>query len=225
MALGEILLSGQQSRATEMYQILKDAILSGRLHPNERLIEEQIAESAKVSRTPVREAIRKLETEGLVRQTSLGVVVAEVTLNELREFCQVREVLESLACRLAAESRSRLDLITLEYTNAQYATELAAGDTEAMIVLNRTFHESIWRLANNSYLASTLGELRSRIDGLQPSTTLDSIALHAEAYEEHSAIVRAIAARDADRAESVALGHFSKAMGRRLAKAVANQMP
>jgi DNA-binding GntR family transcriptional regulator len=209
-------LSRHHSRAQAVYEYLRDAILSGDLRPNERLVEDQIAESASVSRTPVREAIRKLEVEGLVRQTRVGIIVVEITATELREFCQVREVLEGTACRLAAESGSQMDVAALVQVGAQYAAAVKDRKNDDIVKFSRAFHETVWRMANNRYLESELRDLRSRIDGLRPLAMDSTQARHQQALAEHKEILDAIRRRDADAAESVAKEHFRRAMSRRL---------
>src|SRR6266567_63643 len=108
MPLNKIVLPGKRSKAEELYEFLHNAILECQIEPNERIIEEQIAALASVSRTPVREAIRRLEADNLVQDTGQGLVIVAVTPDELAEFCAVREVLEGLASRLAALARSEI---------------------------------------------------------------------------------------------------------------------
>ncbi|MFZ0181473.1 MAG: GntR family transcriptional regulator [Candidatus Dormiibacterota bacterium] len=215
MALKQIQLPGRRSRADELYEYLRHAIMSGRLAANERLVEQQIASRASVSRTPVREAIRKLEVDGLVRQTRAGVIVVQLSDTELRELCEVRVVLEGLACWLAAESRSLLDLQVLDEIRADYATAVAAHDINSLVKANLAFHETIWRMANSKYLSNQLRELRSRIQGLQAST-LAVAHRQSESRAEHDQIVNSIRDRDADAAERIARVHFRHAMVLRL---------
>lgn len=216
MPLSEIRLPGKGPRAQELYEALRDAILRGELEPGERLVEEAIASAASVSRTPVREALRKLEVDGLARDSGHGMVVAELSYDDLAELCVVREYLEGLACRLAAISRSEFELASLHQImrDARMATE--RGDVKQLVALNNAFHETIWQAGRNRYLAQQLRTLRGLIERLQ-TTTFRVPERRREALVEHEAIVKAIERNDADAAERLAREHFRKAMALRLA--------
>lgn len=217
MPLSTIHLPGERTRAQELYQLLRSAILDGMLAPNERLVEEAIARQASVSRTPVREAIHKLQMDGLVQQTAQGLVVCAMTSDELAEFCAVRETLEGMANRIAAESRTELDLLGLQNLFAEYRAATQEHAVPRLVKLNHEFHEAIWRASRNRYLFQQLLTLRSLIERLQP-TTLDLPARQEEALLQHERTLRAIERRDADEAEHLARMHFRHAMAIRLAR-------
>jgi DNA-binding GntR family transcriptional regulator len=217
LALTTITLPGRQSRARELYEALRDAILDGKLTSGERLVEEQIAAMASVSRTPVREAIRRLEADGLVEDSGSGAVAVTLTPDALAEMCEVREAMEGLVCRLAAIRRSEMALLTLQDLAGRWRTavEQQASDDE-LVRLNHAFHETIWRMAGNRYLVDQLRVLRGRIE-LSGRTTLSSPDRAAEAMSEHAALLEAIAKQDPDAAEELARTHFRRAMALRLA--------
>jgi DNA-binding GntR family transcriptional regulator len=212
-----------QSRADEVYESLRYRILNGELTPNERLIEQTIAADAGVSRTPVREALHRLEVDGLVESKGRSIVVAGLSAEDLSELGTVRESLEGLAARLAALARSDIDVATLERLVADSEEAVASDDVARFVEINHAFHEVIWTSARNRYLARQLALLRSLIERRQ-TTTLASRERRAEALIEHAAIVRAVIARDPDSAEAAARAHFRNALTIRILNAhLANQ--
>lgn len=217
MPLDPVHLPGKRSRASELYDWLRTAIVSGELKPHDRLVETTIADLASVSRTPVREALQRLEVDGLVREgDGGGLEVCGFSLDELADLCAVRETLEGMATGLAAVSRSNLELATLRGIILQ---EEALVDDEnavhARVELNHSFHETLWRASRNRYLADELARLRSLIERLQDTTLRQSDRIE-EAIREHVAIVEALDRRDASEAEDLARQHFRNAMSRRL---------
>jgi DNA-binding GntR family transcriptional regulator len=210
-------LPGKQSRAHEVYEHLRTQIMAGDLEPGTRLVEEQIAEHTSVSRTPVREALRRLEADGLVRITARGVIVAEQTVDQLADICAVRETLEGMASRLAALSRSELDLITLEQLIEESELAAAQGDIARFVALNISFHDTIWQAARNHYLLDQLRTLRSRIHQLQ-DTTLASEKRFAEALVEHRQMLDALTRQDAGTAGRITEEHVRKGVAIRLAR-------
>jgi DNA-binding GntR family transcriptional regulator len=208
----------RQSRADEVYHALREAILSGELAPHERLVEQTIAVETKVSRTPVRQALQRLEMDGLVESRGRSVVVVDPSSEGLSELCVVRENLEGLAARLAAHAHSDIDLGTLERLLEQSESAVDAGDVEALVDLNHAFHELIWASARNRYLARQLDLIRALIERRQ-STTLSDPDRRIAAQAEHRAILAAIAARDPQAAEEAARLHFRHALALRMLNA------
>jgi DNA-binding GntR family transcriptional regulator len=216
-ALTDISLSGDRSRAQELYGYLRSAILSGRLRPGERLVENKLAELANVSRTPVREALHRLHIDGLVCESAQGgFEVSGVSLQELIDACAVRETLEGMATGLAATNRSDIDLAILRNTIRDEEQAMREGAEGAVHVsLNHVFHQTIWRASRNSYLIAQLDALRELIERLQ-DTTLARRERQQHALDEHAAIVDALEARDVVAAEMVARQHFRNAMAERI---------
>jgi DNA-binding GntR family transcriptional regulator len=196
---------------------LRSLILSGELVPGDRLVERHVAELAGVSRTPVREALKRLERDGLVRSTSGGAEVLGVSLDDLVELATVRETLEALAGQLAARAATEADLLMLEQIVAHDERTLAAGgEAIAHVELNHRFHQTIWRASRNRYLAGQLGELRDRVEGMQRTTLVDP-QRRREAIEEHRAIVDALKQRDPDATSRFTRDHFRYALVARIA--------
>jgi len=215
MPLTKIVLPGKRSKAEELYEFLRNAILDGIFEPNERIREENIAALASVSRTPVREAIHRLEVDNLVQDSGQGLVVGSVSPDELAELCAVREVLEGMASRLAATARSEIDLLSLQNILHDYQEATEKQDVQQLVALNHAFHETIWQAARNRYLFHELITLRGSIERLQ-KTTLNEPQRQREALAQHRAVLEAIINHDGDAAERLTRQHFREAMAIRL---------
>lgn len=206
-----------RSLTQELYNHLRSAIFDGTLQPGERLVEDAIGKAAKVSRTPVREALRKLEMEGLVQTKGRSKSVAIPTANELAELVAVRKVLEGMATGLAAAARSEMEVESLKQIHAEYCHQVEQDNFEATRELNLRFHETIWLAARNRYLSEQLTLLRGSVQRLQGSM-LAYPERRAATVLEHEQMLQAIIDRDADSAEQYAKIHFGNAAMTRLAK-------
>jgi DNA-binding GntR family transcriptional regulator len=209
-----IRLPGARPLADELYDHLREAIVRGELAPNERVIEEVVATRAQVSRTPVREALHRLEVDGLLRTSARGTTVVEFSAEELAEACGVRDALEALAARLAATARSDLDLTMLDELTGELEAAIG-GDVAQILDLNHEFHDVVWDAARNGFLKRQLALVRALIER-RDSTTLATEERQREALSEHRAILSALAAGDADAAEAATLNHFHRASARRI---------
>jgi DNA-binding GntR family transcriptional regulator len=217
-----IRLRGDRPIADELYDHLREEIIRGELAPNERVTEELVASRANVSRTPVREALQRLEVDGLIRTSARGTTVVEFAAGELAEACVVRDHLEGLAARLAATQRTDLDLVMLDELMAEFEAAIG-GDVSSIIGLNHDFHDVVWDAARNRFLKRQLERVRSLIER-RDSTTLGTEDRQRAALAEHRAIVAALRVSDADAAEAAALEHFHRASARRvLAKRAARR--
>ena len=149
---------GNQSELT--YRQLKDLIVSGQLEPGERLVEAQIAEELGVSRTPVREALRRLLDEHLIsRDTTGALTVHRATQREIEDIYTIREVLDGLAARLAARRISETDLLWMTET-IETMREAAADESGDVVAANLTFHDVLYGAAGNPRLTRMGQELR-----------------------------------------------------------------
>lgn len=143
---------------------LREMIFSGQLHPNERLVESDLAERLNVSRTPVREALHKLVSEGLVAEAPRkGYVVAEFSPEFIIDNYTVREVLEGLAARLAAMHASELELMQLDVELDAIAEASRANDVATVADHNMTFQMLIAKASRNVVLSSVLAKLQDRL--------------------------------------------------------------
>lgn len=203
--------------STRVASWLRDAILDGVREPGSRLIERDLAADFGVSRVPVRDALKVLEGEGLVElRPRTWAVVREFTDHDLADLDEVREVLEPLAFRLAAQRHRRegLDRLLRALEN-----ERASAEAEDRVVSRRSaadFHEIVTDLADNMLLTDLMQSIRSRLRwALSQHDDLRHIA------EEHVALYEAIRDRDGDRAAALALAHIESSRRERTAHAQA----
>lgn len=208
---------GSANASEAVYLALREAIATGTIKPGEHLGEPAIAESLGVSRTPIREALLRLETERFVeRTTGRRLVVAEVSPEEVLDVYAVREVLNGLAGRLAAENASTTDLIRLRRLHREMKWAFDDGDVARMASLNFEFHDAVCVASRNAFLLEMLRKAHDthhRYPGSTfslPERALGSIA-------EHEQILQAIEARDGGRAGELAQRHTTKAREARIA--------
>lgn len=195
------------------YRRLLAEIRSGQLLPGARLRETELAERLGISRTPVREAIRQLEADGLVtHQARQGATIRNLDYAEVIELYEMRSVLEGTAARLAARMASRVELA--ELTEINEALALSAPGAAAQ-ELNRQFHRTLLDAARNRFLVKTMSALQKTLMILGP-TTLSETERHESAAAEHRAVIEAIAAHDGDRAEAAMRAHVQAALGARV---------
>lgn len=147
-----------------VFQKLREAIITGKMVPGDRLMEIKLANEMGVSRTPVREAIRKLEAEGLVIMNARkGAVVAPINEGVMKEILEIRKALESLACQLVAAKAHPEDIQRLRDINAAMRKAIDDGDIETITEHDVEFHETITALAANSHLTSMLDQIKEHL--------------------------------------------------------------
>lgn len=202
------------SRADLAYDTLFGAIERGALKPGARLREIELSEWVGASRTPIREALGRLEGEGLIaRDPSRGMIVAELDHGLVAELYVMREVLEGTAAGLAARHASDAEVDALREL-AQRDREV--GDDPARLArVNRLFHEAMFRCAHNRFLMRAVHALRQSMV-LLGQTTLAIPGRPETARGEHEAIVEAIGRHDAEAAASAARAHIRAAYRARL---------
>ena len=193
----------------QVYQQLRQAVLDGGLKPGDRLVERKLAEQLKVSRTPVREAIRMLELEGLVsHMPRIGVVVTGFDDQEVHEIYRIRAVLEGLATRMAAERIAPDQLKELVKLLEEIEVCAAGENLERLEIVHREFNDLIYRAADSPRLYSMITPLTeyitryARVGYALPGRV-------AEATQEHRQLVAAIKLRDGDMAERAAREHIN----------------
>jgi len=198
------------SRADVAYSRLKAAIVNGALVPGRRLREAELAKWLGISRTPVRDALKQLASEGLLAAAPRrGLVVASLDQQQVTEIYALRDVLEGLAANLAARHCSDAEIAALENL-VDLQSQLPDSDAAGLAELNRELHDRIYRAARNRYLLQALGSLESAL-ALLPRTTYDYPGRPALALREHRVIMAAIAARDPETAEKAARTHIRAA--------------
>jgi len=195
------------------YRRLLDEIRTGALLPGARLRETDLAARLGISRTPVREAIRLLETDGLViHLPRQGATLRRLDPPEVIELYEMRAVLEGTAARLAARAVTAVELAELQALNAGLATA-AAGPAAQDI--NRQFHRALLDGARNRFLVKTMNALHKTLLILGP-TTLTDPARNADAVTEHAAVLDALTAGDGARAQALMQAHVMAALAVRL---------
>ena len=200
--------------ATDAYSLILDAIDRGRYPPGARLVETELAERFGVSRTPIREALGRLETQGVVQHDGRrGLVVASLDHNQLGELYEVRAVVEGLAAHLAARHAAPEEKALLRRL-VEDSRRLTA-DPESLRDNNRRFHRQVHLASHNRYLNTMLDGIR-RSMALLTMTSLSDPLRGAETVDEHDAIVQAIETRDEDGADAAAQRHISRAYEKRL---------
>lgn len=202
--------AGEQSHAP-VYAQVRNAILSGALRPKERITENQIAERFGLSRTPVREAFRRLEAEGLIVVVpQRGAFVSQPSLEDILEIYQIRTPLECMAARIAADAITKDQLRRLEELVEAERDRRDRRAPERSLRLHREFHAIIFACTRNRRLASVLSEMQHqvhRVRVLWPST----VARLDETWREHATIVAALRARDVVAAELGMREHLERA--------------
>ncbi len=185
-------------QGNSVYQRLLDEIREGALLPGDRLREIDLSNRLGVSRTPVREAIRQLEADGLVTHVPRqGATVRSLSYAEVMELYEMRAVLEGTAARLAARAASDIELDELEVLNDQLAQ---AGTGPEAARINRVFHATLLDVAKNRFLAKSMLSLQKALLILGPSQLLDNERADA-AVAEHRRIMAALKSRDSAAAE------------------------
>ncbi len=202
------------SRSEIAYQQLREAIQTGLIGPNIHLSEVDLAAWLKMSRTPVREAMRRLESEGLLlNQPFRGAVVMTLDETHIRELYAVRELLEVAAVGWCAVHADESNIRAIREVLEQESTCLR--NPRALIDLNRRFHQEICSGAHNQFLAKTLGAIQGSFALLGKSNLLSEDRARAS-HREHRAILDAIEKRDRKRAEVAARTHIQTSLQQRL---------
>lgn len=202
------------SRSELVYQKLREAIERGELKPGQRVMEAEVAQWLQVSRTPVREALRRLESVGMLAlEPRVGLVVASISRQAMLELYAMREVLEGTAARLCARHASDLEIMELEALVKR--EERLQGDFDELARHNRRFHEAVHRGAHNRYLEKSLSAVNDSMWLLGKSQML--LPERAQtALKQHSELFGAIRKRDGDAAEEAARRHVRGAQQQRL---------
>jgi len=197
----------------DVYQMILDAVDAGELPAGTRLVETELAERLGVSRTPVREALKRLEAQGVAAAEGRRLVVATLDHDQLGELYEVRAVVEGLAARLAARHAAPEEIAVLR--GMVEADRALAGRPRELSQANKRFHRQLHRASHNRYLDRMLQDMRRSL-ALLSTTTLAVPGRGAESVGEHDAIIRAVEARDEDAAEAAARRHISNAYMSRL---------
>ncbi len=206
-------MGGRHAPHRDAYDLILTSIDEGAYRPGSRLVESELAERFGVSRTPIREALQRLETQGLLTRDGRSLIVASLDHNQMAQLYTVRTELECLAARLAAQHAAAEEINVLR-DMVQSDREIL-DDPQALARANRRFHKQIHLASHNLYLVQQL-DLVHRSMALMATTSLAAEGRGEMALDEHDAIVEAIANRDGDAATAALRHHLSTAFEVRL---------
>ena len=193
-----------------VYEELKMQILTGAIVPGTRMMEVELAETMGVSRTPIREAIRKLEKEGLVTiRPRRGAYASSISTQDMLEILEVRQNMEGLAAYFAASRMTPDQLDTLKQLSNKYNEAVKAGNTEDMIEYDTKFHRCIVDSCNNKVLVQMIEQLQEMVLRFR-YIYYDTFRRAENMPEEHQAIYDAIACGDEDAARAAADVHIDR---------------
>ncbi|SHM20176.1 transcriptional regulator, GntR family [Caldanaerovirga acetigignens] len=193
-----------------VFEVLRQAIISGDLKPGERLMEVQLAEEMGVSRTPVREAIRKLELEGLVVMIPRkGAYVAGLSLKDAADVFEIRQALEGLAAALAAERITEEEIESLEKILVEINEAAEKEDVDMVIKKDAEFHQILFKATRNDRLVQIINNLKEQIDRFRVQSFTNKARIKS-LMEEHKKIVEAITERNVELAKKLAEEHIEK---------------
>lgn len=204
---------------------IKDAVVSGRLKPGERVPEQEIAESFGISRTPIREAFRQLESEGFISVTPRkGAVVSPITDQDVREFYAIKSLLEGFAAKTACVKLTQKDIKKLESLNSQMERCAEKVDVKGFFKLDNQFHDTFLRSCGNEKLCALVHQLvqqfeRFRITALSlPGRMADSVRQHNEIIEAFKNsdmnLVESLVRANAERGRDVLVEEITKEKSR-----------
>lgn len=192
-------------------ETLRDAIRKGILEPGERLMEVQLADELGISRTPVREAIRKLEQEGyVIMMPRRGTYVSDISTNDVKEIFEIRSALESLATGLAARRIEPDELETLQNLLIEIEGYIAKNDIEKIVETDIKFHGLLYKVSRNERLVNIISNLKEQLARFR-TLSMSYPGRLQETLEEHSEMVEAIANGDVSAARDAAEHHMERA--------------
>ncbi len=197
----------------DAYTLILEAIDMGTYKPGDRLVESDLADQFGVSRTPIREALQRLETQSLLTRDGRSLIVSSLDHNQLAELYVVRAELEALAANLAARHATDEEVRVLQ--DMVEDDRALMGNPTALARANRRFHKQIHLASHNRFLVQQLGLVHQSM-ALMATTSLAAAGRDQDALDEHQAIVTAIAERNPEAAGNALKAHISKAFVTRL---------
>lgn len=192
-----------------VYEELKRQIMIGEIPPGTRMMEVEMADDMGVSRTPVREAIRKLEKEGLVSiEPRRGAYASDVSIKDLIDVLEVRQYLEGMAAELAASQITKDEKIKLVEAAEKYKASIADGDIYSIIHADEAFHTTVVGFSNNKTLVQMVNQVQELALRFRYIFYEDFARFQGQP-KEHQEIVDAILAGDGEQAKQLASAHIS----------------
>ncbi len=207
----ELKLDNYKPLREVVFESVRGAIISGVLKPGERLMEVQLAEKLGVSRTPIREAIRKLELEGLVvMMPRKGAYVADLSIKDITDVLEIRAALEGLASGLAALRITDEEIEELELTALKFHQAIEAEDFDGILQGDIDFHDKIFKATRNEKLLQINNNLREQVQRFR-IMYINKSNKSKDLAKEHYAIAEAVSQRNMDMAEKLAKKHIENA--------------
>lgn len=197
--------------AERVYRELRGALLRRSIAPGQRLVEADLAQRLGVSRTPIREALTRLATEGMVVVQPAGGLVAGDVRSELADIYGIRQVLEGYAARLAAARMTPAELDRLDHLARQLRAAIDDGDLERQVESNNAFHLAVAQASRSTRLVKMIVDYRAYFLDPHVLRRYDRAAM-LRSHEQHEAIVTALRAGDGEAAEQLVRTHFQEAM-------------
>lgn len=193
-----------------IFNTIREAIIAGELKPGERLMEVQLAEKMGVSRTPVREAIRKLELEGMVEMIPRkGAHVAEVSVKDIMDVLEVRASLDGLATSLAAMRITPEEVKELKHVYSQFVANVEKENVNGTIKKDVEFHDVIYRASRNDKLIQISNNLKEQVQRFRV-IYLKGFGSTRDVIREHDQIIEAITTNNSEIAQKIAYDHIKK---------------
>ncbi|MEJ2470623.1 MAG: GntR family transcriptional regulator [Desulfuromonadales bacterium] len=192
-----------QTLREKILETIRDAILKGTLKPGERVSEPELAERFGISRTPIREAFRQLESEGYLKVIPRkGAVVASLSERDVEEFYTIKIILEGFAARMAAEKLTDKDIERLEAINNRLAEIAKQGDVKNFFRVHNEFHEMFIKAAGNERLSEMINQLVMKFKRLRLAS-LSQPGRMEISVEQHRNMIQAFKTHDGDRADNL----------------------
>lgn len=206
--LSTIHLEGYQPLRDMVFDVLMNAIMQGQLSPGERLLEVQLAEEMGVSRTPVREAIRRLELEGFVVMVPRkGAYVAGLSVNDVESVYEIRTALETLAVRLAAQRMEDEDYRQLDELSLSMQATWQEGNVDNWVAMDAHFHELLYKFSRNERLVQMMSNIMEQLSRYR-IISLANVEVRHNSLAEHQALIEALRRRDSEAAALAAEKHI-----------------
>jgi DNA-binding GntR family transcriptional regulator len=204
----QLMMSDNLPLRDAVFNTLRDAILKGNLQPGQHLMEMQLATQLGVSRTPVREAIRKLELEGLVIMVPRkGARVAAISEKSLRDVLEVRRALEELSVTLACKRMEKTTINELREINRTFHQECQSNDVVKIAQIDEDFHQTIYQAADNTRLLQMLNQLQNQMYRYRVEY-IKNTERRKYLYEEHENLIRNLEERDIPKASETIHQHI-----------------
>ncbi len=200
----------RRSLGQDVFEYLKSAIIDQTIEPGARLVESKIADMLGISRTPLREALHKLEREDWIEKIpSGGFQVVTLTKDDIEQTFGIRSVLEAYAARLAAENYQDKDLVPLEKKIREFQACLDKKDSDKLQKINTEFHDLLYGLSKSPKLIKMINQLRAQISRFRQIILKQEGYAHAS-NDDHIQMLNAIKDRDGEKVETLVRKHIIK---------------